>query len=189
MKKAVIAVMAVIMSLTAVFVASGCTGTTQNNDNETLRAEIEDLKDRVEDLENKNNVFWTDKAEYAETETMTIYYNKTAVYKIRLNFINDFAFETVDKDGMNGAIYATSLVCDMRSDAVITTSYVEWDTGIATRDESNSPFVLRKNQEEAVYSIFSSDDDVTLGDSYDYVICVPGTPFELARFVNVTMKK
>ena len=65
MKRAIIAVMAVIMSLTAVCFAFGCTGTTQNNDNETLRAEIEDLKDRVEDLENKNNVFWTDKAEYS----------------------------------------------------------------------------------------------------------------------------
>lgn len=182
MKKAVIAVMVVIMMLTAAFMISGCT-------DEAMQAQIDSLVDRVEDLENKNNVFWTDKAEYAEDETMTIYYNQTAVYKIRLYFINGFAFETLDTDGMNGSIYATSLVCDMRSDAVILTSYVEWENGIATRRESTSPFILRQNQEEAVHGVFDSKDDVTSGESYDYVICVPGTPFELARFVDVSMEK
>lgn len=198
MKKIVGTLVLVVMLVTVLCVSAGCS--TGNSDQqaeidalrqsiESLVSENSDLSDRVEDLENKNNVFWTDKAEYGEHETMTIYYNKKAVYRIRLNFINGFAFDTVDTDGMNGAIYATSLVCDMRSDAVISTSYVEWDTGIATRDVSNSPFILRKNQEEPVYSIFSSDDNVTLGNSYDFVICVPGTPFELARFVNITMKK
>ena len=65
MKKAVIAVMAVIITLAAAFMVSGCT-------DEAMQAQIDGLMDRVEDLENKNNVFWTEKTEYAETETMLV---------------------------------------------------------------------------------------------------------------------
>ena len=58
--------------------------TTDVND---LTIENGALKDRVEGL----NVFTTDKAEYGEHETMTVYFNNKPVLKIRINFDNIYS--------------------------------------------------------------------------------------------------
>ena len=188
MKKAVIAVMAVIMSLTAVFVASGCTGTTQNNDNETLRAEIEDLKDRVEDLENKNNVFWTDKAEYSEHETMTVYFKDTAVFSIVIS--SDPALDG-GVEYVNASFTITALSVDLYSLSIVPYCYLEWESGVCEFNDRNPNNILcKKNAPTQCNLSFSgANAAITYGEKYSVVMCVPGTKFELARFVNVTMEK
>ena len=190
MKKAVITVMAVIMSLTAVCFAFGCTGTTQNNDNETLRAEIEDLKDRVEDLENKNNVFWTDKAEYSEHETMTVYFKDTAVFKIRLNFdtIHGFAIR-MSSEYFNYFAYVTSLVSDINAVSVLGTSYITCEAASCLPNPNESVTICYKGKETSANGNFRIQEGMENATSYDFVICVPGTAFELARFVNLGIYK
>ena len=191
MKRAIIAVMAVIMSLTAVCFAFGCTGTTQNNDNDALRAEIEELKDRVEDLENKNNVFWTDKAEYSEHETMTVYFKDTAVFKIKLDFniVYNAAFWVSGKF-INYYVKINSLVSDIYAGVIINTAFMAWDGGNCLYNmEDNNTEICYKNIETATGGSFTSEVAVAHEGQYDFVICVPGTSFELARFVNVTVHK
>ena len=188
MKKAVITVMAVIMTLTAVLLASGCTGTTQNNDNETLRAEIEDLKDRVEDLENKNNVFWTDKAEYSEHETMTVYFKDTAVFSIVIS--SDPALDG-GVEYVNASFTITALSVDLYSLSIVPYCYLEWESGVCEFNDRNPSNILCKKNAptQCNFSFSGASDAITYGEKYSVVICVPGTKFELARFVNVTMKK
>ena len=186
MKKAIIAVMAVIMSLTAVCFAFGCTGTTQNNDNETLRAEIEDLKDRVE-----NNVFWTDKAEYAETETMTVYFKDTAVLEVKLDFDTAFgtAFWVSGTYVINYYVIIKSLQSDIYAETITNTSYVAWESGSALTYQSEYDTICYQNEAVATGGYVESEVAVAHEGQYDFVICVPGTAFELARFVNVTVHK
>lgn len=85
MKKLISVFVLAVMVASVLLAVAGCSdnsGMQQNSDSSALLAEIEELKDRVEDLENKNNVFWTDKAEYSEHETMTIYFKDTAVFNV-----------------------------------------------------------------------------------------------------------
>lgn len=192
MKKVVGAFVLTVVLVAVLCVSTGCSmsgnNTQQSYDDSALLAEIENLKDRVDELESKNNVFWTDKAEYAENETMTIYLKNEAICSIRLNSETG-SFGTVNDDGLNGRVYVTSFIDNMRSDTMIAASYVLWENGMATRDVSTSPFILNKNEESVVPGIFSSKEDVRVGDNYSYVICLPGTLFELARFTNITVRK
>ena len=194
MKRAVIAVMAVIMSLTAVFVASGCTGTTQNNDNDALRAEIEDLKDRVEDLENKNNVFWTDKAEYSEHETMTVYFKNTAVYEIRLDGESTASGKSLFVTGKNvisASIAVKCLQVDTYSGSFLESTFIFGDNvKFIKTSTSGTNILLPVGVEKSLGASYEGDENAVVnGSSYDFVICVPGTPFELARFKNVSIEK
>ena len=185
MKKAVIAVMAIIMSLTAVFIAGGCT-------DEAMQAQIDGLVNRIEDLENKNNVFWTDKAEYTETETMTVYFKDTAVYEIRLSFdttSSGLAFGLASNYVVNGSLYIKSLISDIFVESVIANSYMLWEDGIAFKKTSTNQIVLYKGIEKNVGAVYESSNDIASGTTYDFVICVPGTQFEIARFVNVRVSK
>ena len=102
MKKLISVFVLAIMAASVLLAVAGC------SDNSALLAEIEELKDRVEDLENKNNVFWTDKAEYAEDETMTVYFKNTAVFEVSLDFesLHGTAFwDTGSGTGVNGAVF------------------------------------------------------------------------------------
>lgn len=188
MKKLIATAMIAIVFVSVLCVFSGCGNEVPTYDDTELYYEIEKLKDRIEDLENKNNVFWTEKAEYTENETMTIYLKDNAICSIRLNSETG-SFGTVNDDGLNGRVYVTSFIDKMRSDTMIAASYVLWEDGMATRDVSTSPFILNKNEESIVPGIFSSNEDVRNGDNYSYVICLPGTLFELARFTNITVLK
>ena len=183
MKKAVIAVMVVIMTLTAAFMVSGCT-------DEAMQTQIDSLMDRVEDLENKNNVFWTDKTEYAETETMTVYFKDTAIFKIRLNFNTIFntAFE-MNNLYFNYFAYVTSLVSDINAVSVLGTSYITCETASCLSNPNDSVTVCYKGKETSANGNFRIQEGMQNAASYDFVICVPGTAFELARFADVTVYK
>ena len=184
MKKVISVFVLAIMAVSMLFAVAGC------SDNSALLAEIEELKDRVEDLENKNNVFWTDKAEYAEDETMTVYFRNTAVYKIRLDFntLPGTAFWITGNDVINYHLIITSLVVDQYAGFIIDTSYVTWGDGnfLPNISSSNMTICHRGIETEAGGSLHS-DENATNKQRYDFVICVPGTAFELARFVNVSV--
>ncbi len=187
MKKAVIAVMVVIMTLTAAFMVSGCT-------DEAMQAQIDGLMDRVEDLENKNNVFWTDKAEYAETETMTVYFKDTAVFKIRISDSRKF----LASGGaiINADIMIESQKSDYYAENILGESYIEWfndaqESGICIRTSYGSDAsdrVCYAKQEVTCPISFRAEEAITKGTTYDFVLCIPGTQFELARF-NINLKK
>ena len=172
MKKAVIAVMVVIMTLTAAFMVSGCT-------DEAMQIQIDSLMDRVEDLENKNNVFWTDKTEYAETETMTV--------RLNFNTIFNTAFE-MNNLYFNYFAYVTSLVSDINAVSVLGTSYITCETASCLSNPNDSVTVCYKGKETSANGNFRIQEGMQNAASYDFVICVPGTAFELARFADVTVE-
>lgn len=183
MKKAVIAVMAVIITLTAAFMVSGCT-------DEAMQTQIDSLIDRVEDLENKNNVFWTDKGEYAETETMTVYFKDTAVYEISLSFASSYKTAFADSGDhlvVNGVVYIKSLIADIYATTVISTSYLISDSTSYTCSTGNYTTILRKDEKTTVVCQYKSVVELSKNASYDFVICIPGTPVELARFIDVSV--
>lgn len=182
MKKLISVFVLAIMAVSMLFAVAGC------SDNSALLAEIEELKDRVEDLENKNNVFWTDKAEYAEDETMTVWFKDTAVFTVRIDHSGNNAF-WASGSYINGWVHIKSLKTDISSDAVIATSYLSWENGTCLRNKSNSPVTLRKNVEQGVGSNFNATEALQSDTTYDFVICVPGTAFELARFKNIFVEK
>ena len=195
MKKVISVFVLAVMAALVLFAVAGCSGnseTQQNSDNSALQAELEELKDRVEDLENKNNVFWTDKAEYAEDETMTVYFKDTAVFKIKLDFdnaYNDAAFWVSGKF-INYHVKINSLVSDIYAGVIINTAYMTWEGGNCLYNiEDNNTEICYKNIETATGGNFTSEAAVAHKGQYDFVICVPGTSFELARFVNVTVHK
>ena len=65
-----------------------------------------------------------------------------------------------------------------------------WDNGVCVRQNPTSTSLLTKNEETKVGGYFADTDDAyTNGTWFDIVICVPGTPFELARFKNVSHTK
>ena len=184
MKKAVIAVMIVIMTLTAAFMVSGCT-------DEAMQTQIDSLMDRVEDLENKNNVFWTDKTEYGEHETMVIYFKNTPAIKISLYFetLSGAAFWTSGAYVINYCVNITSLKSAIYAETITNTSYIAWEKGSALTNQSEYDTICPQNIEIDAGASIRSEAAVAHEGQYDFVICVPGTSFELARFVNVTVHK
>ena len=135
MKKLISVFVLAMMAVSMLFAVAGC------SDNSALLAEIEGLKDRVEDLENKNNVFWTDKAEYAETETMTVYFKDTAVFKIRISDSRKF----LASGGaiINADIMIESQKSDYYAENILGESYIEWfndaqESGICIRTSYGS---------------------------------------------------
>ena len=192
MKKVISVFVLAVMVTSVLFAVAGCSGNSgmqQNSDNSALLAELEELKDRVEDIENKNNVFWTDKAEYAEDETMTVWFKDTAVFKIRLNFDTSHGYPIrMSRVYFNYFTYVTSLVSDITGQSVLGTSYVACETVSSVPNQDwETVTICRKNEETSVNGNVSVQDGMLEATSYDFVICVPGTAFELARFVDVSV--
>lgn len=181
MKKAVIAVMVVIMTLTAAFMVSGCTDT-------AMQTQIDSLMDRVEDLENKNNVFWTEKTEYAETETMTVYFKDAAVFSI---FISSDPALLGGAQFITTSFTITALSVDLYNLSIIPYCYLEWESGVCEFYDKDLYSRLCKKgiPTQCNLAFRSTNDAIAYGEKYSVVMCVPGTKFELARFVNVTMEK
>ncbi len=194
---------AVVMAIP--MVACGDSSKTQS-ELDLLKETIEELTDRLDDLTTENgeltdkneelsdridalNVFTTDKAEYNERETMTVYFKNVPVLKIRLRF------DTVDgtplySSSFSCAMYMTSLCSDIYFESILSTMLLVWDNGVCVRQNPTSTSLLTKNEETKVGGYFADTDDAyTNGTWFDIVICVPGTPFELARFKNVSHTK
>ena len=185
MKKLISVFVLAIMAVSMLFAVAGC------SDNSALLAELEDLKDRVEDLENKNNVFWTDKAEYAEDETMTVWFKDQQIFNISID--SSDPFQAAGDRYINGRVIIENFVADVYADYVLGFSYIQWendygDSGTCVRKLYDSPsfVVCQKGQEVDCPLTFDATETLANGESFDFVICIPGTPFELAHF-NITI--
>lgn len=190
MKKLISVFVLAVMVASVLLAVAGCSdnsGMRRTANSSALLAEIEELKDRVEDLENKNNVFWTDKAEYSEHETMTIYFKDTAVFNVAM------AKEPALAGGIeyiNTSFILTSLVSDIAAASIVGSSYVEWNNGVCFADKEPGEAVCKQNIETSFnLYYYGASDAISMGTEYSIVICIPGTPFELARFINVSMEK
>lgn len=162
-----------------------------------LIAENGALSDKIDDLTTENgalsdkidslNVFTSDKKEYGEHETMTVYFKKNPVLKIRLSFDNIYGTALFSGSVMNHAIRITSLCADIYAETIIGTSFAESNVGTFVRSSSAGTKILKQNQEVGIVGQFDCSDEAYNSSIYfDIVICVPGTPFELARFKNVS---
>ncbi|HIW03258.1 MAG TPA: hypothetical protein H9692_00855 [Firmicutes bacterium] len=197
MKKVISVFVLAVMAASVLFAVAGCSGNSgMQAEIDTLKQSIEDLvsengdlSERVEDLENKNNVFWTDKAEYDENETMTVYFKDTAVFKIRLNFDTSHGYPIrMSKISFNYFTYVTSLVSDITGESVLGTSYVACETvSSVPNPDWETVTICRKNEETSINGNVDVQEGMLEATSYDFVICVPGTAFELARFVDVSV--
>ena len=187
MKKILTVLGLTLMTVVMAFTVAGCATDTSAIDN--LNDKIDELTERIEELENKNHVFWTDKKEYSSTETMTIYFGKTAAFKIRLG--DDFKLGISGGSYyINNSFYLTSLCSDILKDSIATATYLSWNSGTYMRASSTNDTVAKQNVELRVYGSYKVDETVyNNATSIDFVVCVPGTPFELARFKNVTVNK
>ena len=163
--------------------------------NEELTNKVDDLTDKVDDLTAENgeltdkinalNVFTTDKAEYNERETMTVYFKNVPVLKIRGDFDNRHG--TLLYGGFNFDLYITSLCGNLLAESITGTIRLDWDNGSCFRKPSTSTAVLKQNKETSAGGYFDDTEEAYAnGTWFDLVICVPGTPFELARFKNVS---
>ena len=152
-------------------------------ENDTLTDTVTDLTDKVTSL----NVFTADKAEYEEHETMTVYFKNQPVLKIRINFDNIFKTALFGGSVMNHIISITSLCADMYAETIVGTSFVVSNSGTCVRRSSAGNQILKHNVEVAVPGQFACTDEAYNNSTwFDLVICVPGTPFELARFKNIS---
>ncbi len=193
MLKVLAAIFAAVV-MTIPMVACGDSSKTQS-ELDLLKETIEELTDRLDDLIDQNeelsdridalNVFTTDKTEYNEHETMTVYFKNTPVLKIRLNF--DLSMGTPLWGGSNFELYVTSLCGNLLAQSITGTIRLDWDNGSCFRKLSTSTTVLKQNEEKSTGGYFDNSEEARAnGTWYDLVICVPGTPFELARFKNVS---
>jgi hypothetical protein len=193
MLKVLAAIFAAVV-MTIPMVACGDSSKTQS-ELDLLKETIEELTDRLDDLIDQNeelsdridalNVFTTDKTEYNEHETMTVYFKNTPVLKIRLNF--DLSMGTPLWGGSNFELYITSLCGNLLAQSITGTIRLDWDNGSCFRKLSTSTTVLKQNEEKSTGGYFDNSEEARAnGTWYDLVICVPGTPFELARFKNVS---
>ena len=187
---------AVVMAIP--MVACGDSSKTQS-ELDLLKETIEELTDRLDDLTTENgeltdkiealNVFTSDKAEYGERETMTVYFKNIPVLKIKLRF------DTLGGTALSGGSFActmtiTSLCADIYAESILSTMFLVWDNGICLRKNATSTNVLKKNEETLTGGYFADTQDAYAnGTRFDVAICVPGTPFELARFKNVSHTK
>ena len=205
MKKAlkILAIIATVMVTVLPLAACGDSSKTQS-ELDLLKETIEELTDRLDELATANgeladkneelsdridalNVFTTDEAEYNEHETMTIYFRNTPVLKIRCGFDN--LYKTPLFGGFNFDLYLTSLCADINSESILGTMLLDWDNGSCVRRPSTSTYICRKNIERNVVGSFLDPEEAYAnGTWFDFVICVPGTPFELARFKNVSFQ-
>ena len=189
----VLALMTVVMAVAV----TGCGTDSEAIDRLTKR--IDALEKESEELEKENNnlqnqfnnlnVFWADKKEYSEMETMTIYFRDTAVYKIRLSFdtLSGKPFDRGGKYAFNGDFCVTGLCSDIYSSEIIGASFIEWDEGVSTLDSKYQQLLIQKDIETRIgAAYYGSSPDYSVMTWLDFVICVPGTHVELARFKNVS---
>lgn len=88
---------------------------------------------------------------------------------------------------MNHIISITSLCADMYAETIVGTSFVVSNSGTCVRRSSAGNQILKHNVEVAVPGQFACTDEAYNNSTwFDLVICVPGTPFELARFKNIS---
>ena len=154
--------------------------TTDVND---LTIENGALKDRVEGL----NVFTTDKAEYGEHETMTVYFKNQPVLKIRISFEN-INGTALWGNTFNCRLYITSLCASIYDELIVGTTFIAWDRGTCARKQFSNVNIIKQNEETGVGGYFTDTEEAYAEATwFDLVICVPGTPFELARFKNVSV--
>ncbi len=162
-----------------------------------LTTENGELNDRLDDLTTENgeltdkinglNVFTSDKAEYAQTETMTVFFKNIPVLKIRMSF--DTACGT-PLWSFNCSLYITSLCADIYAESILGSMLLAWDNGTCVKKPDTSSSVLTQNVEtKEIVNFIHTGDAYDNGTKFDIVICVPGTPFELARFKNVSHTK
>ena len=187
MKKLLTVLALTLMTVVMAFTIAGCT-----NASAPTKEDFDALIDRVEELEEQNknlNVFWTNKKEYSETETMTIYFRDTAVYKIRLNFtLSSGKPFWKGTTALNGEFYITGLCSDFYSSEIIGASFLEWNEGFLELNSTYTPSLIKKGVETSKAANYITSADYSGMTWLDFVICVPGTHVELARFKNVSFR-
>lgn len=198
MKKALGILTAAFAAIVMAILMIGCSDTSASqSDIDRLTDIVADLTDTVADLteDNENltdkvnslNVFTTDKAEYGEHETMTVYFKNQPVLRICINYSNIYETALFGGSVMNHVICITSLCADIYAETVVGTSFAQSDIGTFVRKSSAGTQILEQNRETAIAGQFNcTDEDYNSSTQFDIVICVPGTPFELARFKNVS---
>ncbi len=197
MKKTLGILMAAVMIIVMAISMVGCGTSQMQSEIDGLKDLVADLTDKVDDLTKDNedltdkitsfNVFTADKAEYEEHETMTVYFKNQPVLKIRINFDNIFKTALFGGSVMNHIISITSLCADMYAETIVGTSFVVSNSGTCVRRSSAGNQILKHNIEVAVPGQFACTDEAYNNSTwFDLVICVPGTPFELARFKNIS---
>ncbi|MDE6677248.1 MAG: hypothetical protein K2K12_06035 [Clostridia bacterium] len=186
MKKLFTVLALALMTAVMAFTVAGC------GNSAPTKEDFDALKNRVEELEEQNknlNVFWTDKAEYSETETMTIYFRDTAVYKIRLDFTRSGGKPFwKGTSALNGAFYITGLCSDFYSSEIIGASFLESDKGFLELNSKYEPSLIKKGVETSQSTYYETSTNYSGMTWLDFVICVPGTHVELARFKNVSFR-
>ncbi len=188
MKKVVVCVLCAIM-VTVMFVITGC------SDNSEQIAQLQqrniELEQRIEELERKDisadpkdlSVFWTDKAEYVEGETVTVYFGENAVYKVVVEQYN------VGLDVFSIQLQVTSLICPISKASILLYSYIVWDAGQIVNATDYGVGICNLNVVTRTGCDFRNAaaalENATF---FDLVLCVPGVPFPLCTIKNLDIR-
>ena len=154
-----------------------------------------DLKKELDKLQKNGpnpstlNVFWTDKYEYAEYETITVYFRDIALYSIKKHFHN---FVT----GGGGAAWISVIITclyfpSMTVSSVLDNICLRWDEGVCYNSDTYSASeICYKNIGKEAGTEFNQFNAVYAAATFfDLIICVPGTYFPLAVIKNITIEK
>lgn len=156
MKKAlkILAIIATVMVTVLPLAACSDSSKTQS-ELDLLKETIEELTDRLDDLTAENgeltdkinglNVFTSDKAEYEEHETMTIFFKNVPVLKLRIDFTNIYG-TAVWSGSFNFSVFITALCADIYDESIIGTAFIAWDNGYCLRG-SATPDLIKRNVE------------------------------------------
>ena len=194
----IIRVIAMIMVVAVgIFTFAACADTSSlQSDIDSLKQQINSLEGQIDGLEEKvnekANVFWTDKGVYSQTETMTVYYGKNAVFAIAIDHSGLSGGAWTAGTTINVSLKAISFHADILVSSILQTAYLESSEGVFMNAASygGGTQVLTKGIEASVgsnYQNAAAAIDITT--YYNLVICVPGTPFPLASFNKLTVTR
>ena len=132
----------------------------------------------------KLNMFWTDKAEYSESETVTVYFADKEVYTIRKTYGSYAAIIGY----INFGLEVTCLSVDLPLESIARYINLYWDDGVFVNMQTYSSDICKVNIKKTTDVEFRGTNDAMTNKTYlNLVICVPGTAFPMATIKNVTI--
>ena len=201
MKKFIKSIVLIMMSVVMLLSFTACAGTS------ALKKEIEELKQQISELQETGigdkgptgdkgpvgdpaelNVFWTDKYEYTEDETVTVHYRDMALYSVKKR---SHDYGTGGSGGI--ALVGIRVMClylpSISISSVLQNICLRWDEGLIYNNLTYSGTCYQNiaKDDGVMFSPFNTV--YASATFFDLIICVPGTYFPLAVIKNITIEQ
>ena len=165
------------------------------SDNSSLEGKLTDLEQKnsslEEQLKSKSevkdlNVYWTAKDEYAEDETVEVYFGNTKVYSVKIT-------DTEIMETQGGVILVRlevySYFLPISKEVLFKNTYLRWNSGIFT--DNRAPYygemieINTANNLPVWYR--DAQTAIDTATRFDLMLCAPGISFPIATIKNITI--